>query len=265
MCCGLSRLRSSVLSVKCSPRHSMRTARSRLRPSSRSRGCPSPGQCRMPVQAEDQRHRPFGAGPFHPRLHLVAAADPIHLEEGLGVGRRYLLGRLADEGPAKAPPRQAEDQEYGRGSVTARNSNCARVKLACAGQALISPRCSACSAGCMRTTAYPPESRWPRSPPAGAASGEPPPGAWRRGSPWPGDPRSAQQDCRRGHRPFAPASATPASATANALVAPRRSATAAHSRQGHPYWVTDDRSSCRGRSSQREPAERGRDHHQSRH
>lgn len=44
-----------MLSVKCSPRHSMRTARSRLRPSSRSRAAPVPGsvecQSRLRISA----------------------------------------------------------------------------------------------------------------------------------------------------------------------------------------------------------------------
>jgi hypothetical protein len=42
------------------------------------------------------------------------------------------------------------------------------------------------------------------------------------------------------------------------------SATAARSRPGS-YASVDDRSSCRGRSSQREPEARARDHHQARH
>jgi hypothetical protein len=37
-----------------------------------------------------------------------------------------------------------------------------------------------------------PGSRWPRSPPAGATSGKPPPEAWPQ--------RPAQQGCRRDHR-----------------------------------------------------------------
>jgi len=61
------------------------------------RAAPVPGAVERPVQGDDQPGRPGGAGPLHPRLHLVAAADPVHLEEGLGVGRHDLLDRLAAE------------------------------------------------------------------------------------------------------------------------------------------------------------------------
>jgi hypothetical protein len=71
------------------------------------------------------------------------------------------------------------DRGQGGGTTwaTARKTSCAVSRLACAGQTLISAGCSACSAGYMRMTACPPGSRWPRSLPAGAASGKRPPGA----------------------------------------------------------------------------------------
>jgi hypothetical protein len=118
-------------------------------------------------------------------------------------------------------------------------------KLACAGQTLVSARCPACPAGCMRTTVCPPESRRPRSPPAAAAPGEPPPGTWRRGSPWPRRSASCSARLSPGPPPRAPASATRAGAAAKpsqhrAVLQPRRALAQAHAHRvmtAHPVQV----------------------------
>ena len=61
------------------------------------RAAPVPAVREAPVGGDDQPDRAGGAGPLDPRGDRVAVAQPVDLEEGLGVGGDDLFDRLAGE------------------------------------------------------------------------------------------------------------------------------------------------------------------------